>query len=123
MGKGDILTIKGLVDTDEFVYRWMNDVQDRLPRALEAGYTFVDRDGKIVGDTTAEVARGGEGSILCKLVGPNMMAYAMKIPREWYNEDQAAKQNEIDLNEAEMLKELTDKRLGRYGTVDVQSRR
>ena len=122
LGRKDILTVHGIEPDPNFVRRWINDVDDRLPRALEAGYVFVDRHGQLVGDESIDEARR-EGTLMSKIVGPNLTAFLMKIPKEWYDEDQARKQNEIDLQEAEMKKELTDRLQGRYGNVNIESSR
>ena len=116
MGRRDVLNVFG-ADDPNFVRRWMNDRDDRLHRALEAGYSFVDSAGATVGDVTPETARGS-GSIMSKKVGAGVTAYLMKIPKEWYDADQAAKDKNLDDLEAQMKVELMDKSKGRYGRVE-----
>ncbi len=120
MGRRDVLAVTG-INENEFVPRWMNDIDDRLQRALEAGYSFVDSAGITVGDATPESVRGG-GSVMTKRVGNGTVAYLMKIPKEWYDQDQKAKDAKISHLEAEMKKELTDKAQGRYGSVSVEQK-
>ena len=69
---------------------WFNDTGDRIHRATEAGYDHVkDNDGKnvsyVVGTTDG---------------GQPLRAFLMEIPEEWYQEDMAAQQREIDAKEA-----------------------
>lgn len=101
MGRRNILTVNGLKDTDEFHYHWFNDNGDRLHKCREAGYEFVLKSGLTAGDATIETARGTD-SIMKKGVGGGQIAYLMKIPLEFYKQDQAAKQVEVDSLEAEM---------------------
>lgn len=72
--------------------RWFNDdSKGRLERALEAGYKFVlDPKTKEKVKQPAGVAEAGG----------IMLRYLMEIPQEWYDADQAAKQQEVDEREA-----------------------
>lgn len=103
MGRRNVLTVSGLKDTDEFHYHWFNDAGDRLHKCREAGYEFVLKSGLSAGDSTIETARGTD-SIMKKGVGGGYTAYLMKIPLEFYKQDQRAKQVEVDAIEAEMKK-------------------
>jgi len=93
-----------------FVYRVINDQDERLAQAQEAGYEFVTGDEPL-GDKRA--AEGGKiDSRVSKPVGNNTRGYLMRIPKEFYGEDQNAKMSEID----EMEKALKpDKKSGQYG--------
>lgn len=79
-------------------YRVVNDTDDRLNRFLEAGYEFV------TGDSALGDARAGEaGSIdsrVSKPVGGGTRGFLMRIKKEWYEEDQAAKAAHINELEA-----------------------
>jgi hypothetical protein len=71
---------------------WFNDVPNRIAQALEGGYTHVvGKDGKNV---TRRVGIAQDGSAL--------WAYLMEIQQEWYDEDMAAQQVEIEKVEAAM---------------------
>ena len=75
-----------------FHRHWFNDVPARVSRALEAGYEHVkDNTGKNVN----KVVGTTEG-------GQPLSAFLMEIPEEWYKEDMAAQQREIDAKEAAM---------------------
>ena len=101
LGRRNVMTVKGLQDTDEYHYHWFNDVGDRLYSALDAGYTFVEKSGVAVGDLNVESARGTE-SVVRKGVGQGKIAYLMKIPMEFFIQDKQAKQLEVDAQEAEI---------------------
>ena len=91
----------GFTNLDErFSYRVINDQDDRLARAEEAGYEFVESDEKL-GD--ARVAEGSvPGSRVAKPVGNNVTGYLMRIPKKFYDEDQAAKAVKIQETEDSM---------------------
>jgi hypothetical protein len=93
-----------------FTYRVINDQDERLQQAVEAGYEFVVSDQPL-GDKRA--AEGGKiDSRVSKPVGNNTRGYLMRIPNEYYLEDQDAKMGKID----EMEKALKpDKKAGQYG--------
>jgi hypothetical protein len=93
-----------------FVYRVINDQDDRLSQAQEAGYEFVTGDEPL-GDKRA--AEGGKiDSRVSKPVGNNTRGFLMRIPKEFYTEDQNAKMGVIE----EMEKALKpDKKAGQYG--------
>jgi hypothetical protein len=116
LGRRDVLAVRGLKDEAEFYYRWVNDIDERIPRLLEDGYTFVDKKGLAAGDMTVESARGTD-SLMRKGVGRGTTAYLMKIPRDIYNAYKAEEQKEIDTLEATM-KEA--KGGGSYGSVSIE---
>lgn len=91
------LAVRGL-DQSRYVARFVNDVEDRIARFIEGGYQFVsrDKDGNIsIGEATAGTSSAVDSRIK-KAVGRGVVAYLLALPRELYEEDQAAKQREID---------------------------
>lgn len=70
-----------------FVRRWFNDSPGRIIRALEAGYSHVvdERTGK-----NAELLGGKDER------GHPVMMFLMEIPKEFYDEDFAAKQESLN---------------------------
>lgn len=96
-----------VTDKDEaYVYRWMNDTRNRIHKAQSAGYEFVE-DGSHIG-TGAEDRNSDVGSNVSQVVGTQedgsaQRAYLMRIPREFYEEDQAAKQEPIEQMERQMF--------------------
>jgi hypothetical protein len=86
-------------------------MDDRLSRAQEAGYEFVTGEGKL-GDN--RVAEGGKlDSRVSKPVGNGVRGFLMRIPKEYYREDQAAKAAKIDEIESAMK---PNKAKGEYGS-------
>ena len=94
-----------------YVYRVINDQDDRLQRAQEAGYDFVVSDEQL-GDKRA--AEGGKiDSRVSKPVGNGVRGFLMRIPREYYAEDQQAKAERINATEASMSPNAAK---GEYGS-------
>ncbi len=72
--------------------RWVNDTPGRVQRAQEGDYQFIGDDGEVVQDRAggrAEIVGTGRD-------GGAMRAYLMAIPTVLYEQDQAAKQAQID---------------------------
>jgi hypothetical protein len=72
-------------DRPGFHRHWFNDTTGRIQRAQEAGYEHVIADGKPM-QKVVGTAEGG---------GP-LVGFLMEIPEEWFREDMAAQQREID---------------------------
>ena len=93
-----------------FTYRVINDQDDRLLQAQEAGYEFVTGDQPL-GDKRA--AEGGKiDSRISKPVGNGVRGFLMRIPKEYYEEDQNAKMAKVDETEKALK---PDARKGEYG--------
>jgi hypothetical protein len=114
IGTGDVLTAK---KRPGFVRRWVNDVQDRVERFLDAGY-------ELVKDRTQDTSAPGVGvpthlgSSECrKPVGGGVHAVLMEIPEDWYEQDQAEKQKRVDEQVSRMKKPGPEL----YGSVEVSS--
>lgn len=87
---------------------------DRVQDLLELGYEIVPREAVgDVGDKRVDnpSAQGSAGQIS---VGQGTKAVVMRIPKEWFQEDQKAKQEEIDRTEQRVAKEGAD-----YGNVTI----
>ena len=113
VGQRNILTVKG---TDpNFVYRIVNDVDDRVSQFQEAGYELVADDAVKVGDKRLN-ATSSLGSHKRLSVGQGTKAVVMRIKREWYEEDQAAKLASV----AESENATREKALsGTYGDIKL----
>jgi len=108
----DILTTKNIPKGK--VGRWVNDIEDRLLKFLQGGWEFVTDQNVTVGEKTVDASHG-VGSVIHRLVGGGHTAYLMVIDKEWYEQDQHAKQNLIDELEEAMHKPSA--RDGTYGSV------
>jgi len=106
------------------VVRWVNDnwskEPGRIQRALAAGYDFIDADGQIV--STGENGNQNLGTRLSRAVGTNedgsaITAYAMAIDKEFYDEDQATKQVEVNRIDEAIKLGKNKNALGGHGYV------
>lgn len=104
-----------------YVRRVVNDVDDRVQRFKDAGYEIVHGD-ETGGDPMAGAA-SKIGSAVSKPVGGGRAGVLMEIPEEYYREDQAAKQAEIDKVESSMKRksrpDQAEDQLGQYGNVSI----
>jgi hypothetical protein len=113
VGQRNILTVKG--KDPNYVYRVVNDVDDRVAQFLEGGYEIVDKDSTGVGDARASQGTA-VGSKQHFSVGQGTKAFVMRIKREFYEEDQATKQQFVDRQEAATKEKALD---GNYGKLDI----
>ena len=116
-GNRDILTVK---DKDpNYVYRFVIDEDDRIERFKLGSYEIVIDDTK-VGETT--VNSGSRlGSAVTKYAGGGRTNVLMRIPKDLYDKDQAAKQKAIDASEEEIYE--TTRKTGFYGSFQRQKSR
>jgi hypothetical protein len=107
------LTVQG--KDPNYVYRIVNDEEGRIARFQEGGYELLEDEAVKVGDKRANQT-SSEGSVKQLSVGGGKKAYVMRIRRDWYEEDQKAKQAQVDALEATTKKKALD---GRYGTLTI----
>jgi hypothetical protein len=107
------LTVQG--KDPNYVYRIVNDEEDRIARFQEGGYELLQDEAVKVGDKRANQT-SSEGSVKQLSVGGGKKAFVMRIRRDWYEEDQKAKQAQVDALEATTKKKALD---GRYGTLTI----
>jgi hypothetical protein len=113
LGRRNVLTVNG--KDPNYVYRVVNDSGDRVQAFLDAGYEMV-RDQEVrVGDKRVEKT-SSEGTVSQISVGQGVKAFVMRIKKEWYDEDQAAKQRYVnELEQATKAKALD----GNYGKLEI----
>ena len=111
-GSRDILTVEG--KDPNFKYSWVNDTDNMLARFQRGGYQFVDHAVE-VGQSVADSSEG-TSSIVSKDVGKGVTAYLMRIPMEFYEEDQRNKHKRITEQEDDMRRMVNS---GQYGKVDI----
>ena len=113
IGTRNILTVKG--KDPNYVYRHVNDIDDRISQFQEAGYELVQDESVQVGDKRVN-STSSLGSAKAVSVGQGTKAYLMRIKREWYEEDQARKLSNV----AEIERATKDKALdGTYGDLKL----
>src|SRR3990167_4017063 len=74
-----------------FVYRYVNDVDDRIAKFKLGGYEVVEKKNHQIGDPLVDTGQATTTSIVEKAVGGRVKALLMRVPKEWYDEDQAKK--------------------------------
>lgn len=96
-------SLRERLDSSGKVPRWVNDDAGggRITQALEGGYDFVTPKGEQIGDPDASSRAETEGSRISRIVGTHedgtpKRAFLMAIDKDFYEEDFAAKQGEID---------------------------
>jgi len=97
-------------DDEKFHYRVFNDnwrkEPGRIQRAKNAGYEEVDHE-----ITGMAVGTNDDGS--------EIKAVLMRIPKEWYDEDQAKKAEKLDEIDKQIYGET--KKKNRYGSVQTEN--
>jgi hypothetical protein len=100
-----------------FVYRWINYDNDRysgrVDKMRQIGYTVVHDDMEFGDERGVDASQIGGSNI--KHVGSGTKAVLMRIPKEYYEEDKAEKQAEVDRTERGMVEDEQLKGKGMYG--------
>jgi hypothetical protein len=94
-------------------YRVVNDVPGRLTMFQQAGYEFCATERRVVDKGVAE----GEAADTRVVVnsGQGVKSYLMRIPLEFYNEDQARKIEAVKQSEEQMKNKNPNPKRGVYG--------
>ncbi len=118
------LKYKGL-DTDNFVQRWVLDRDDRIEEYKLGGYDFVKPTGQgtEVGDPTVNSSKGLDTRVTKSAGFGGLRLVLMQIPKEFYLQDQAAKQKIVDETEESMQRPGTGKAVQKdgvdYGSISL----
>lgn len=112
IGTRNILTVKN--KDPNYVYRIVNDVDDRIQQFKDAGYELVESD-VAVGDKRVNSATS-PGSIKEVSVGQGTKAFVMRIKREWNEEDQLRKQQLVAAQEQATKEKALN---GTYGELKL----
>lgn len=113
------LTVEGR--DPERVYRWVNDVDDRIEKFKLGGYRVEADQALQVGDAVVEEGINRTSSVLEKNVGGKTKAILMSTQKDWYEADQAAKQEIVNQSDLAMRRDAQDK--SDYGDLVVSRRR
>lgn len=99
-----------------FHYAWVNE--DYVYQRQEEGFEHV-RHPVQVGSKRIDVSQGPTSEFICRPVGKGVIAYLMRIPQEFYDEDMAALQRTVDDKTAAQIGNL--RKDGLSGNVRVSS--
>lgn len=116
IGSRNVLTVQG--KDPNFVYRIVNDSGDRIQQFLDAGYELVEASTVQVGDKRVNAATP-VGSKAQVSVGKGEKAFVMRIPKDFYDEDQVAKQSYV--NKLEQSIKQTASSSADYGKLTIQN--
>ncbi len=119
------LIVRGF-DHENFMGRWVLDLDDRLAIFLAGGWEFVHKTGIVsAGEATIDSSKQGQDTRVSKPAGRGLTLYLMRIPKEFYKEDQLAKQREIDRTERAMTQpgSATVNEGVDYGRISVGNRK
>lgn len=101
----------------DYEYRFVNNIDGKVEQRAEDGWEIVTKaELKQVGERRVDVP-STEGSNQEVHVGHGHRAVLMKIRKDWYAEDQAAKQQAVDDKEALTKQEALD---GHYGKITIE---
>jgi hypothetical protein len=107
-----------------YVYRFVNDIGDRINMFQEAGYELVSKADHKIGDNRVDIASpdGSHASVSVGISpkGESQRAYLMRQKREWYEEDQRTKQEEIKQTQRQLKNPDLE---GSYGKIETEDRR
>lgn len=113
-GTRNRLTVRG--QEEGFLYRIVNDLDDRVQSLQEIGYEIVTDKNVTVGDKRIANPTQ-EGGPIKVSVGQGVQAYVMRQKKEFYDEDQRTKANAVDELEGQMKREATKE--GFYGKLKI----
>lgn len=113
-GTRNRLSVRG--KEDGYVYRFVNDIDDRIQSFQEMGYEIVTNSDLTVGDKRVATPTA-EGSPQKVSVGQGVQAYLMRQKQEWFDEDQKAKQAQVNELESSMKREAQS--AGFYGKLNI----
>lgn len=113
VGQRNVLTVAG--KEAGYEYRFVNDSGDRVQEFLDNGWEIVKSNSVRVGDKRLGNT-STEGTPAKASVGGGMHAYVLRIREDWYKEDQAAKQAQVNATEAATREEALD---GTYGKLEI----
>ena len=104
-GARDILTVSN--QDPNYTYRWVADDPQRpgrIERLKEYGYEVVTEDMEVGGKAVDKSTK--IGSAVTRLGGGGITLVLMRQQKEWWDEDQKAKQAKVDAVEATMREDV-----------------
>jgi hypothetical protein len=102
-----------------FHYKWINDVDDKIQRYMQAGYVNVGaEEGLIIGQRSIDASTGELASVVSRDGGKGITVYLLKQPIEFFNEDKAAKEEATERRADALKTSLNSGQNGTYGDVN-----
>lgn len=108
-------SIRGDKDPD-FQYRFVNDTGSRIDNYKEAGWELVSDESIQVGDSRAKDS-SDLGSAKRVISDNGQVQYLMRIKKEWYEEDQAAKRQMLEEQERALKPDASQ---GLFGKIEIK---
>jgi hypothetical protein len=99
-----------------FEYRVVNDRDDRVEILKEIGYEVCTAAELQIGDKRVDLG-APIGSAATLALGGGDKVVVMKIPKEWYDADQIAKEQAVSRSEQTMKEDA--RKDGHYGKIDI----
>jgi hypothetical protein len=121
-GSREVLTVRGAEELEkEFHLCWVNDYL--VEKFKLAGYEFIywnelTEENTQVGDVRINADSPMESRV-SKSVGNGVTGFLMKLPLEYWEEDQAEKAKRSKETEQAMRKSFIENDNGRYGNVQI----
>ena len=113
LARKNVLTVVG--KEDGYEHRIVNDTEDRVANLIDQGYEVVSSSKIQIGDKRVSKA-SPEGSVVSMSVGGGKRGILMRIPTEFYNEDQKIKQDYVAETERATKADAAN---GMYGKLET----
>tara|TARA_R110000787_G_scaffold164798_1_gene277903 strand:- start:45 stop:560 length:516 start_codon:yes stop_codon:yes gene_type:complete len=113
-GHRDLLTVQN--KDPVFNYRWVEDKSEeghRIFAFLQGGYEFAKAADHKIGQIHVHTSKNNLIGSVIRVPSGDGFVYLMRIRRDWYIEDQAAKERERTDNETRIT--ASDENEGEYG--------
>lgn len=94
---------ESMLDFNRFAYRWLNDEPARImAKTRQDDWDIVTQDGGALKEDSADLGTAVSQIVGVKPDGSPKRAYLCRKPKTYFDEDQAAKQQTLDDQLAEM---------------------
>jgi hypothetical protein len=95
----------------------VNDTEGRIKVFEEGGWKPVANEAGLETADKSRLVESSLGSVVTRHVGNSVKAVLMEIKKEYYDEDQAKKAENIKASERDILTRRSD---GQYGKIEVE---
>lgn len=110
--------LAGINKEPGYVYRYVNDEDDRVALFEKAGYEFVDNSALNLNSHRRLSEPTIEGAKAQVSVGGGKKAFLMRIKEDWYKEDQDAKLKQVRETQ-EAMKHKDKNEYGLSGSISI----